>query len=137
MAKIAWLALLAAPHYGQLMQNRLLVFRPGAVPRSDFVPVTEAERKYPLVVKGEIFRETVKAKLPPGFAVDEIPAEATVEGSLGIFKSTCVAKDDAVTWSRSLDIRAQVIPAVRYSEVKSFLRRVADAEAEPIVLVRK
>ncbi|HLY19954.1 MAG TPA: DUF3857 domain-containing protein [Bryobacteraceae bacterium] len=127
----------AAPHYGQLMQNRLLVFRPGAVPRSDFVPVTTAERKYPLVVKGEIFRETVKAKLPPGFAVDEIPAGARVEGSLGIFKSTCLVKDNEITWIRSLDIQAQVIPAARYGEVKSFLQRVADAEAEPIVLVRK
>jgi len=127
----------AAPFYGQLMQNRLLVFRPGAVPRSDLVLVSEAERRYPLVVKGEVFRETVKAKLPPGFAVDEIPAGARVEGSLGFFESTCAAKDDEVTWIRSLAIQAQVIPAARYGEVKSFLRRVADAEAEPIVLVRK
>jgi len=115
----------------------LLIFRPGAVPRSDSVPVTEAERKYPLVVRGETFRETVKARLPPGFAIDETPAEARVEGSLGVFKSTCAAKDDEVTWIRSLCIQAQVIPAARYSEVKSFLRRVAEAEAEPIVLVRK
>jgi hypothetical protein len=127
----------AAPHYAQIMQNRLLIFRPGAVPRSDSVPVTEAERKYPLVVRGETFRETVKARLPPGFAIDETPAEARVEGSLGVFKSTCAAKDDEVTWIRSLCIQAQVIPAARYSEVKSFLRRVAEAEAEPIVLVRK
>jgi hypothetical protein len=127
----------AAPHYGQIMQNRLLVFRPGAVPRSDSVPATEAERKYPLVVKGEVFRETVNVRLPPGFTVDETPAEAKVEGSLGVFKTTCSAKDGEVTWIRSFDIHAQVIPAARYSEVKSFLRRVADAEAEPIVLVRK
>lgn len=125
------------PHYGQLMQNRLLIFRPGAVPRSDVVPVTEAERKYPLLVKGEIFRERVKAKLPPGFAVDEIPTGTRVEGGLGVFETTCTVKDDEVTWIRSLVTRAQVIPAARYGEVKSFIRRVADAEAEPVVLVRK
>jgi hypothetical protein len=126
----------AAPHYGQLMQNRLLVFRPGVVPRSDLVPVTEAERKYPLVVKGEIFRETV-IRLPPGFALDEIPAGARVEGGLGVFERRCAAKDDEVTWIRSLSIEAQLIPASRYGEVKGFLRQVAAGEAEPIVLVRK
>ena len=130
-----------APHYAQLMQNRLLVFRPGAVPRSDHLPghlrLTEANRKYPMVIKGESFRETVNAKLPAGFAVDETPEGEKVEGDLGVFETHCTSHDGEVTWSRSLELKGQVIPAERYAEAKRFFQRIADAEAQPVVLIRK
>jgi len=127
----------AAPHYTQLMQNRLLVFRPAVVPRSDIIPLSVAERKHEILMQGQSFTEMVKIKLPAGFAMDELPAPEKVENGVGVFVTNCTAKDGEVTWTRSLDVRRQVIAAGQWAEVKSFFQRVANAESESIVLIKE
>src|SRR5262249_27280463 len=62
-----------APRYGQLMQDRLLVFRPAIVSRRETLSLTEAKRKHPVVLHSISYSETARIKLPVGFAVDEMP----------------------------------------------------------------
>ncbi len=62
-----------ATGYGQLMQERLLVFKPAIVSRRETLYLTDAKRKHPVVLTSNSYSETVRVKLPSGFAVDEMP----------------------------------------------------------------
>jgi hypothetical protein len=62
-----------APLYGQLMQDRLLVFKPAIVSRRESLALTEVKRKQPVVLTSHAYSETLQLKLPAGFAVDEMP----------------------------------------------------------------
>src|SRR6266852_2579788 len=62
----------SAKSYGQLMQDRLLVFRPAVVSRRDALTLTAPLRKHPIVLQSNADSETVRVKLPAGFYVDEM-----------------------------------------------------------------
>jgi len=63
----------SATAYGQLMQERLLVFKPAVLARRESLFLTEAVRRHPIVLDAYAFAETVRMKLPAGFTVDELP----------------------------------------------------------------
>ena len=83
----------SASQYGQLMQNRLLVFKPAIVSRRDSLALTEAKRKYPVVLLSNAFTETMRMKLPVGFEVDELPDAVKLDTAFGSYKTTYEVKD--------------------------------------------
>lgn len=62
----------AVAAYGQLMQQRLMVFKPAAVSRLESLFLTDTVRQYPVVLGPYASDETVRVKLPAGFDVDEM-----------------------------------------------------------------
>jgi transglutaminase-like putative cysteine protease len=126
-----------AEHYGQLMQGRLLIFRPAIVSRRESVFLTEATRKYPVVLEGHAYVDTVKIKLPAGFEVDELPEPVKLETPFGSYTTTYVAKDGNLQFTRKLTVQAATIPVADYSKVRSFYEQIRKAEQTPVVLARK
>ncbi|HEX8920424.1 MAG TPA: transglutaminase-like domain-containing protein, partial [Pyrinomonadaceae bacterium] len=123
--------------YGQVMQNRLLVFNPTIVSRLDSLSLTEAARKHPVVLRSRAYTETVRVKLPDGFDVDELPDPIKLEAAFGNYASTYEVKDGHLFFTRSLVQRAATIPADQYSTVRNFFARIRAAEQSPVVLARK
>jgi hypothetical protein len=126
-----------APGYGQLMQNRLLVFKPAIVSRRESLVLTEAIRKYPVVLEARAFTETVQVKLPAGFAVDELPDPVKLDAPFGTYKTSYEVKNGELLFTRSLALRAVTIPADQYQTVRSFFEKIRAAEQAPVVLARK
>lgn len=126
-----------AEHYGQLMHGRLLIFRPAIVSRHESIFLTEATRKYPVVLEGHAYVDTVKFKLPVGFEVDELPDPVKLETPFGSYTTTYVVKDGNLQFTRKLTVQAATIPVVDYSKVRSFYERIRKAEQTPVVLARK
>jgi Transglutaminase-like superfamily len=77
-----------AGSYAQLMQDRLLVFKPAIVSRLDDLFLTRASRKHPVVLKSRAYTETVSVKLPQGFDVDEMPDPLKLDTAFGNYAST-------------------------------------------------
>jgi hypothetical protein len=127
----------SAPAYAQSMQNRLLVFRPAIVSRLESLFLTEAKRKYPMVLEARAFTETVRVKLPAGFEVDELPDPVQLGVSFGSYKTSYEVKNGELLFARSLMQRAVTIPADQYQTVRSFFEKIRAAEQAPVVLVRK
>ncbi|HUQ32654.1 MAG TPA: DUF3857 domain-containing protein [Pyrinomonadaceae bacterium] len=123
--------------YAQLMQDRLLVFKPAIVSRLDWLPLTGASRKHPVVLNSHSYTETVRVKLPAGFDVDEMPDPVKLEASFGSYTSTYEVKDGQLVFTRSLIQKAATIPADQYATVRTFFERIRAAEASPVVLARK
>jgi len=126
-----------APAYAQLMQNRLLVFKPVVVSRRESLLLTEAKRKYPIVLRSTSYSETVSMQLPQGFVVDEMPDPVNLNASFGSYATTYEAKDGLLIFTRKLVLSAAIIPVDQYNSVRSFFEKIRAAEQAPVVLTRK
>jgi len=127
----------SAPSYGQLMQGRLLVFKPAIVSRREALFLTEGTRSQPIVLESHAFTETVRVKLPAGFEVDELPDVVKLETTFGSYKTSYEVKNGELVFSRTLAQRAATIPADQYRAVRSFFEKIRAAEQAPVVLVKK
>jgi hypothetical protein len=126
-----------AARYGQVMQNRLLVFKPAIVSRRESLSLTESSRKHPVVLEPNAYNETVKVKLPEGFVVDELPAAVKLETPFGSYATNYVVKDGQLNFTRSLVLQGATIPVGEYSKVRSFFEKMRAAEQTPVVLAKK
>lgn len=127
----------SAPRYGQLMQNRLLVFKPVIASRRDTSYLTEPTRQHPILLESNAFNETVMVNLPKGFVVDEMPDPVKIETAFGKYTTTYEVKDNKLKFTRSLVVNQSTIPVDKYSSVKDFYAKIIAAEQSPVVLIRK
>jgi hypothetical protein len=126
-----------AARYAQLMQERLLIFKPAIVCRRDSLFLTESLRKYPVVLTPNAYTETVRVKLPDGFALDELPDALSLEAPFGTYAANYEVKDQHLVFTRSLTMQAASIPVEQYATVRSFFERIRATEQSPVVLARK
>ncbi|HVG30707.1 MAG TPA: DUF3857 domain-containing protein [Pyrinomonadaceae bacterium] len=126
-----------AASYGQLMQGRLLVFKPAIVSRREFLDFTGGARKHPVVLESQAFNETVSVKLPAGFDVDELPDAVKLDAPFGNYSASYEVKDGQLRFNRSFVQRASTIPADQYAQVRGFFERIRAAEQSPVVLAKK
>src|SRR5688572_6735792 len=127
----------SAKAYGQLMQDRLLVFRPAVVSRRESLFLTAPQRKHPVVLHANAYSEVVKVQLPVGFAVDEVPDAVKLETTFGTYTTSYEVVNGELVFKRQLSQRATTIPAAQYEAVRKFYENIRAAENAPVVLARK
>jgi hypothetical protein len=127
----------SAARYAQLMQGRLLVFKPAIVSRRETLFLTDSSRKHPVMLDSHAYTETVQVKLPEGFVVDEIPEAAKMDTSFGSYSTSYEVKDGTLQFTRNLIVRSATIPVTEYDKVKRFYSLIYAAEQAPIVLAKK
>ena len=127
----------SAVSYGQLMQNRLLVFKPAIISRSEALALTQTTRKYPVVLSSRAFSETVRIKLPAGVDVDELPDAVKLDTPFASYKTSYEVKNGELIFTRQLAQRAGTIPPDQYDTVRRFFEKIRTAEQAPVVLARK
>src|SRR6185369_13929491 len=106
--------------YGQVMQGRLLVFKPAIVSRRESLFLTGATRKYPIVLGSSAYAETVSVKLPSGFEVDELPDAIKLDTPFGTYATSYAVKDGQLQFTRSLIVRGATISVSDYPKVRAF-----------------
>jgi len=126
-----------APAYAQIMQQRLMVFKPATVSRLEALFLTDSARQYPVVLESYAFNETVRVNLPAGFAVDEMPDPLKLNTSFGSYATTYEVKDGQLLFTRKLIQNATLIPVEQYNSVRGFFEKIRAAEQSPVVLARK
>ncbi|HEV2836152.1 MAG TPA: DUF3857 domain-containing protein [Pyrinomonadaceae bacterium] len=127
----------SASAYGQLMQNRLLVFKPAVVSRRESLALTSQQRTHPVVLRANSYSETVNVKLPAGFAVDEVPDAVKLETPFGSYTTSYEVVNGELVFKRQLSQRATTIPPNQYDVVRKFFESIRAAENAPVVLARK
>jgi len=127
----------AAPRYGQIMEGRLLVFKPVVVGRRNDIYLTEAKRLNPIEMDSFAFKETAVFTLPAGFTVDETPDPVKLETPFGNYSTSYEVKAGKLHFARSMLTRRSVLGVDKYGAVKEFFTKIRDAEQSPVVLVRK
>jgi hypothetical protein len=127
----------SAKDYGQLMQDRLLVFKPAVVSRREGLALTSSQRKHPVVLRANAYSETVRVKLPLGFDVDELPDAVKIQTAFGAYTTSYEVKNGELLFKRNLSQRATTIPAGQYDLVRRFFESIRAAEQAPVVLAKK
>lgn len=127
----------SAPAYAQIMQGRLMVFKPAIIGRLERLTFTDGKRQHPYLIDETAYSESTRIKLPQGFAVDEVPESSRFESAFGKYSVSYEVKGDELITHRSLVLSRSTIPADKYESVRSFFGRVRAAEQSPVVLVRK
>ena len=127
----------SAPRYGQLMQNRLLVFKPVIVGRRNALSLTENIRNHPVIIDSEAVKETAVFTLPAGFIVDETPDAVNLETPFGKYATSYEVKDGKLYFTRSLTLNRTTVPVDKYNSVRDFYAKIREAEQSPVVLMRK
>jgi hypothetical protein len=126
-----------AAGYGQLMQQRLLVFKPAILSRRESVFLTSPSRKHAVVLESEAYSESVNVKLPAGFDVDELPDPVKLDTAFGTYSTSYAVKDGQLHFKRAFTQRAATIPPADYAAVRAFFERIRAAEQSPVVLAKK
>jgi hypothetical protein len=126
----------SAKSYGQLMQDRLLVFKPAVVSRRESLSLTSPLRRHPVVLRANSYAETVKVHLPDGFAVDEVPDPVKIETTFGSYTTSYEVVGGELVFKRQLSQKAMTIPAAQYDSVRKFYESIRAAENAPVVLAR-
>jgi hypothetical protein len=127
----------SAARYAQVMQGRLLVFKPTILSRRESLFLTDGLRKHPVMLDAHAYSENVQVKLPEGFAVDEIPEAVKVDTPFGNYATSYEVKDGTLYFTRRLVVRSVTIPVSDYEKVKRFYSMIYAAEQAPIVLAKK
>ena len=127
----------SANQYGQLMQGRLLVFKPAVVSRREGLSLTAPTRKYPVVLRANAYSETVQVKLPAGFTVDEVPDAVKLVTPFGSYVTSYEVKNNELIFKRQLSQQAATISAADYESVRKFFESIRAAENAPVVLARQ
>lgn len=126
-----------ANSYAQLMQQRLMVFKPAVVGRLDRLSFADGKRMNPYMIDASSYSENVRIKLPEGFEVDEIPESAKIESEFGKYDVSFKVVDGHLLVKRSLDLNRATVPADKYESVRSFFGRMHALEQSPVVLIKK
>jgi hypothetical protein len=126
----------SAPSYGQLMQNRLLIFKPAVVSRRRSLSLTEKDRTYPISLSANSYTETAVFELPEGFKVDEVPETLDLKTSFGNYSASYEVSEGKLTYKRTLVTNRMVVPTEKYDIVKDFFTQILNSEQSPVVLMR-
>ncbi len=127
----------SASGYAQVMQGRLMMFKPAMVGRLDqFIPV-ENKRMTPMLIESSSYSETIRVKLPAGFVVDEMPDSDSITADYGKYTSKYEIKGEYLHFKRDLILHRTVVPASEYDSISKFFGVVRRAEHAPVVLIRK
>lgn len=127
----------AANQFGQVMQDRLLLVRPGILGSITEYGFTARERKWPVELSASLRRDIVHVKLPAGYEPDEVPDQVELQSPYGLYKASWKVENGEVTFEQSFDVRESLTPASEYGKVRAFFEKVAAAQGSPVVLVRK
>lgn len=127
----------SANSYAQVMQDRLMVFKPAIIGRLDRLSFNEGKRMTPFMMEAVSYTENVKIKLPQGFIVDEMPEPTKLDTPFGKYDVSYQVSGEYLIFSRSLKLHRTTVPADKYDTVKTFFGRVHLAEQSPVVLMRK
>ncbi len=127
----------SARQFGQLLQERLLIVKPGALlPDQEYI-LAKKDRKLPVKLSARQRKDSVLLDLPAGFVVDELPDGVVLESPYGIYRASWKAAGEQVLFDQSLEVKAGAAPASEYGRVREFFDKVSASQASPVVLLKR
>ncbi|MGA2714110.1 MAG: DUF3857 domain-containing protein [Bryobacteraceae bacterium] len=126
-----------AEGFAQSMQGRLFIVRPGLLTSGGDYFFKSRQRTVPVRLESDLRRDTIRIKLPAGFKLDELPANAKIESAYGNLEAKWSLQDGEIVMEQTLEIRETVAPVSEYAKVRDFFDKVDGAQAAPVVLVKQ
>jgi len=127
---------LGVGQFGQFMQQKMLVVKPGTLaPDADY-SFSNKERKLPVRLESRLRHDSVVIQLPAGFAIDELPEPIEIDSPYGVYHAAWKPGNNSVTFEQSLEIKQTIAAPAEYAKIKDFFDRVLGGQIAPLVLLK-
>lgn len=127
----------ASDRFAQIPQARMMIIRAGLLYHGENIRLREKSRKYPVVLDGDAFQETVRILVPAGFKVDELPDPMKLSNEFGSFEAKWSAQLGSIEFTRSVQLKEQTVPVDRYPALRKFIEAAYGSGEAPVVLVKE
>jgi transglutaminase-like putative cysteine protease len=127
---------LAADRFGQVLQGRLFVVRPGLLTSGGEYAFTSKQRATPIQLESDLRTDSIRIKTPAGFKLDELPQRASVESPYGKIQASWAVEDGEIVMQETLEIYQANVPASDYAKVRDFFDQVAGVHGAPVVFTK-
>lgn len=126
-----------SPAYASITGKRLFI-APNLFQKSTIRFSPDSARKYDIVFD-ESFRNTdsLTIKIPSGYTVESIPANASIDSRFGRYQSTVKIDGEKISYYRLMERKAARLPASDYQELVKFQEQVYKNDRARIVFVKK
>ncbi len=123
--------------FGQSLQNRMLVLRPGTLLADPDYIFANKDRQLPVLLSAHLRKDTVAIQLPPGFTVDEMPQPVAVASPYGTYRAFWKAGDGSIVFEQVTEVKDTLAAAGEYPRVKEFFDKVSGGQSAPVVLLKR
>ena len=127
----------ASERFAQLPQSRMMIIHAGLLYRGEGIRLREKNRKYPVVLDGDAFEETVRILIPQGFKIDEMPDAMKGSSEFGSYEGKWTSQPGAIEFTRKVQLREQTVPVEKYQTLRKFIETAYGLGEVPVVLVRQ
>jgi hypothetical protein len=92
-------------------------------------------REYPFEFHAVLLdTDSFDIAIPPGYAIDDLPAPADIDYSFGSYHSSTVVDGGTIHYRRSYEIKQLTVPVDQANNVKNFYQIIAGDERSMVVL---
>jgi hypothetical protein len=125
-----------AGNFSQAVQG-LIIVKPGTLALGADYVFAPGERKLPVKLDADVYRDSVRIQLPPGYKVDEMPDAVHLESRYGAYQASWKADGSDLLFEQSTEVRDALVPAAQYAELRAFFDKIGGSQAAPVVLTKK
>jgi hypothetical protein len=126
----------AADHFSQIVQG-LIIVKPGVLALGADYAFASGERKLPVKLDADVYRDSVRIKLPSGFKIDEMPDPVRLNGPYGTYQASWKSDGADLVFEQSTEVPDALVPAAHYADLRAYFDQIAGNQAAPVVLVKK
>jgi transglutaminase-like putative cysteine protease len=125
-------------HQFASLNNNLLFVPINHLNREISVPKEVRNRKNKvLITRGFLDEDDIRYTLPAGYTTEYIPPALSLENEFGFFRVKAELQGNELVYSRKLMLKQGEFAADTYETFYNFLKKVANADLEKFVLVKK
>ena len=125
-----------ADHFSQIMPG-LMIVKPGALALGADYAFTPGERKLPVKLVADVYKDSVRIKLPASYKVDEIPDAVHLDSPYGTYRASWKADGADLVFEQFTEVRAALVPPAQYGELRAFFDKIGGSQVAPVVLASK
>jgi transglutaminase-like putative cysteine protease len=125
-----------ADHFSQIMPG-LMIVKPGALALGADYAFIPGERKLPVKLTADVYKDSVRIKLPAGYKVDEMPDAVHLDSAYGTYNASWKADGGVLVFEQSTEVRDSLVPAAQYPELRAFFDKIGGSQVAPVVLASK
>ena len=115
----------------------LIIVKPGALALGAEYAFLAGERKLPVKLDADVYRDTVRIKLPEGYKIDEMPDPVRLESRYAVYQANWKADGGDLVFEQSTEVDDALVPAVQYTDLRAFFDKIGGSQMAPVVLIRK
>jgi hypothetical protein len=127
----------AAAGYAQLMQGRLLVFKPPFAVTRGLPSLSGSARTQPVQIEAGQWSDRLQTEPPAGFELDELPQGVLLETPFGRYTLSARQDGGRIVVERQMSLTRATVPAADYAALRAFVDKARAADTSPVVFRRR